>query len=131
MNLIRNNPRRSLVLRIIRGMAVNVVLGAICGALYGMVFGGFSVIGEGRASAMVWHALCTGTIIGTVAAVAGLFEAALAVEDVKGTPTGRISSDELISVEGPAGRNTVICATGIARRVPVARSPSETLRASA
>jgi len=131
MNLIQNNSRRSLVLRVLRGMALDAVLGAFCGAMYGVVFGGFVGTGDNRTSTIVWFALCVGSIVAVVAVVAGLVQARADAAEPEATPTDGISKGGPMRVEGSNRLFAVTRPTAMAIRLPAKRAPSETMSASA
>jgi hypothetical protein len=89
MKTNRNLSVRRTAWRVIRWMAVDAILGATCGGLYGFVFGGFGALAQNESHRLIsiaaMFALCGG-------AAGLLVGASSAVSDVAGKSTDASSS---------------------------------------
>ncbi len=132
MRLIQDNLRFTKVLRVIRGIALDAMLGAACGALNGIIFGGFTSTSDTRTSTIVWLAVWAGAIVAVISVVAGRVEAGLLAADASARSGSRErSSSESVPVAGPSRPAPVASMPGMAIRLAATRSSGETLSASA
>ena len=93
--------RRLLILRVARALAPDAVLGAVCGGLYGGVFAGLTVFDKTRPLAIVWVAICGGTIAAVIAVAVALFRIRIGITNPGNAAPDQIGQDRLVRADEP------------------------------